>query len=181
MTVIPLKKLCLLLTLLLCVLLSACSREAPLTEKKWAYRDSPSETVLKVTGRGIEFEDTVYELAKDGEFDRLVPKKSNEPALRAHIDEDSMVLFRRFTYGRYGEDSSDGFRGAWQCTDGGNYFIFGEDGRFLEDGIFAGTYTLSEDAFVLTYDGPFESTSCFYTLEGDLLTVEYPWVLVPTR
>ena len=54
----------------------------------------------------------------------------------------------------------------------------------MEDGYFPGTYTVDEESgsFRLHYaGGQLDDTVCYFTLDGDALTVEYPWRMVPAE
>ena len=63
----------------------------------------------------------------------------------------------------------------------GSAFVFEKDMRFMEDGTFVGTFEVDTEAgtFTLKYQPAiFEDTTCYFTWEGDHMTVEYPWTVV---
>ena len=60
-----------------------------------------------------------------------------------------------------------------------NSFVFTTAGKFLEDGIFPGDYIVEDDTFTLQYQANFEDTRCWFVQDGDTMTVEYPWPVIP--
>lgn len=176
----------LLILVCLCFLLPmAMAEEASLPAGAWAYPDEPGKSVLQVEEDGrILFENEVYHYRVEDGIGYLQPENAEKPALRIVLEDGNLILYRQLTYTRYKEDKTgEGFYGAWTCTTGGSYFIFKDNGQFLEDGVFAGTFVRDDDegSFTLTYDGPFEDTKCFFRFDGEVLTVAYPWLLQPVQ
>ena len=79
---------------------------------------------------------------------------------------------------------AEDFSGMWylNLTDVDlGYFQFNEDGKFCEDNIFYGYYSVDEEASTikLMYDEPLQDALLYYRLNGNELTIDYPWTLVP--
>lgn len=171
-----------LLILLLLVLLPVVSSFAAVSAGEWVSPDVPEQAVLTVAEDGtVLYRGIAYEPQIADPVSLLVPREGEGSPLRCMLSDDQMVLFLPTVYSRHEEDQGTGFPGVWMSTAGGSSFIFTEDGRFLEDGVFTGTFSLddAEESFTLHYQGPFEDTLCYCGLEGDTLTVEYPWKLRP--
>ena len=62
-------------------------------------------------------------------------------------------------------------------------YEFTEKGTFYEDQNFPGHYQVDESdhSIKLMYNDQFEDTYLYYSLDGDVLTIEYPWSMVPTE
>ena len=96
---------------------------------------------------------------------------------RYEMDGDNMTLYEESTYTRVG--TGEGVVGTWTQSNGWSY-VFTENGEFSEEGIFYGHYTVEEanSRIKLMYDDPIEDAYLYYTLDGDKLTVAYPWPMV---
>ena len=88
-----------------------------------------------------------------------------------------MTLYEESTYTRSGE--GEGVVGNWLQGNGWSY-VFTDSGEFSEENIFFGHYTVDEkkSRIKLMYDEPMEDAYLYYTLNGDKLTVAYPWPMV---
>ena len=79
----------------------------------------------------------------------------------------------------------EGLPGVWTGKgEGKSSFIFRDDGMFLEDGTFIGTFRTDPEAgtILLAYSQYFDDTLCYFRMDGnDALTVDYPWTMVETQ
>ena len=125
----------------------------------------------KATYKGNE-----YTYTKDDTYITL-RNEGGEQRIRYEMDGDNMTLYEESTYTRAG--SGEGVVGTWTQSNGWSY-VFTENGEFSEEGIFYGHYTVEEDKsrIKLMYDDPIEDAYLYYTLDGDKLTVAYPWPMV---
>jgi hypothetical protein len=148
--------------------------------EKWAYIHDPMEAVIALSDNGqATYKGSEYTYTKDDSFITL--KDGNtEQHMRYEMDGDKMTLYEESTYTRVG--SGNGLVGDWQQGNGWSY-VFTEDGKFSEESIFYGHYTVDEDnsRIKLMYDDPIEDAYLYYTLDGDKLTVAYPWPMVRVK
>ncbi len=179
------KWLCLLLTVG-CVFFAAVSgaeESCPLLGD-WAYNYEPAVSVLTVREDGTaRWNDAEYAWEEDGTFLLLKNEEGETVSLRYLADGDKLLVFLPGTYTRTAKDKDEEIFGAWK-KDGsyGNSFVFEKDMRFMEDGTFVGIFELDPEAgtFTLKYQPAiFEDTTCYFVQEGDRMTVEYPWTMVP--
>ena len=171
--------LALLLTALSLCLISCGSREPGVLEGKWAYIHDKETSAFTFKGDQAEFEGKKYTYSVDGGFIRLTRNGESED-LRYIPTEDGMYIYLKTPYERENGTGQEGLLGKWVNREKRWSFEFRENGEFNEDGFFPGHFRLDEEAssFTLMYVDHFEDTVCYYTIEGDVLTVEYPWQLV---
>jgi hypothetical protein len=146
--------------------------------EKWAYIHDPMVTVISLSTNGkATYKGSEYRYTKDESFITLKDKAGDQQKMRYTMDGDKMTLYEESTYQRYGE--GEGIVGIWKQDNGWSY-VFTEDGRFSEETIFSGHYSVDEEGsyIKLMYDDPIEDAYLYYTLEGDELTVAYPWPMV---
>jgi hypothetical protein len=181
------KLLCALIVLLL---LAGCARSAALSPAeqalvgKWAYDHDPKTAVLVLKQDGsAKYDGTKYDrFAYNGELLELTGSDGSSLQIRCIQDEDGLLVYRSTVYERDG--SGDGLPGVWHDSADNWTFEFTNTGAFMEDGYFPGTYTVDEAAgsFRLHYaGGQLDDTVCYFTLDVDTLTVEYPWRMVPAQ
>ncbi|MCR5421412.1 MAG: hypothetical protein K6E98_10410 [Lachnospiraceae bacterium] len=161
--------------LMICMfVLSACGG----TVERWAYVHEPETAVLsfKSNGKAI-YKDKEYQYTKDDSYIHLKGKGDIEDQdLRYIVDGDKMILYESSTYQRKDGSSEDGVFGVW-VQDNGWEFQFTKDGKFSEENIFYGHYSLDKNnrTIKLMYDEPLEDAILYYELNGNELTIEYPW------
>ena len=152
----------------------------------WAFDYEPAAAVLTVKDDGTAcWNGADFTWEDDGSFLLLKDQAGETASLRYLVKEGRVQVFLAGTYTRTAKDRDEEIFGAWK-KDGsyGNSFIFEKDMRFMEDGTFVGTFSLDEEAgtFTLKYQPAiFEDTTCYFTREGDSMTVEYPWTVVKTQ
>ena len=93
-----------------------------------------------------------------------------------------MIVYETSTYYRDGGETEDGIYGVWR-QDNGWLFRFTKDGQFSEEDFFSGSYRINKDeqSIKLMYSDPIPDAILYYSLDGDNLTVEYPWPMVPLQ
>ena len=178
------KWLCLLLTVGCVFFAAACGAEesCPLLGD-WAFDYEPEVSVLTVNSDGTAvWNGGDYTWEDDGAFLLLTDPRGETVSLRYRAEEDRVQIFLTGTYTRTAKDKDEEIFGAWK-KDGsyGSAFVFEKDMRFMEDGTFVGTFEVDTEAgtFTLKYQPAiFEDTTCYFTWEGDRMTVEYPWTVV---
>lgn len=174
-----------LLILIGCVFFAvACGAEesCPLLGD-WAFDYEPSVSVLTVREDGTAlWNGAEYAWEDDGTFLLLKNKEGEEASLRYLADGERVRIFLAGTYTRTAKDKDEEIFGAWVKDNSyGSSFIFEKDMRFMEDGTFIGTFQVDDETgtFTLKYQPAiFEDTTCYFTWEGDRMTVEYPWTVV---
>lgn len=175
--------------ILLTVFLSACgssveklSAEEEAVCGEWAYVHDKDTTVLGLyKDRKAKYENRKYTFYGDDSQIRLNDQKGNSISFRYRMEDDGMLLYRKAEYTYDGEGEPSGLIGQWKSAENWT-FQFTESGTFLEDGFFSGIYTVDEEAgtFTLIYQDQFEDTECYYSLDGNKLSIEYPWKMVRT-
>lgn len=150
----------------------------------WAYIHDPENPVLAFSvNRNAIFEGKLYNYDCDGGFINLTDADGNITKARYILDKDGMYFFRTTTYEFSGEGKPDGLVGLWECPSQNWSFEFTKMGTFREDEYFPGYYTVDEasSTFKLIYNDHFEDTTCYYKLDGNKLTIEYPWRMVKVK
>ncbi|MBO4415420.1 MAG: hypothetical protein J5824_05495 [Lachnospiraceae bacterium] len=89
---------------------------------------------------------------------------------------------RETVEGAYQDVPEGSVEGLWSFDENVS-FEFTEKGTFYEDRNFPGHYLVDEEAHTikLMYNDHFEDIYLYYTIEGDVMKIEYPWSLVPTE
>lgn len=161
--------------------LSACAKDAEGELcGSWAYIHDKEKAAMKIKADTLTLDGDSYGYTLEGDFIMLT-RKGETTALRYLVNEDGseMYIYKHSLYTLEGE-KGEGLVGKWVGENGKWSFTFKDNGEFNEDGYFPGHYSVdSENAtFKLMYEDRFEDTVCYYSLEGDTLTVEYPWLMV---
>ena len=158
------------------LLLGGCGSKS----EKWAYAYEPAEEVIELSDNGkAQYKGNKYTYTRDDSFIELKDKGGNLTKLRYTMENDSMVLYEKSTYTYSEGQPGNGIIGLWTQENGWSY-EFTEDGKFSEENIFFGHYTVDEEkgCIRLMYDDPIEDAYLYYTLDGNKLTVDYPWPMV---
>ena len=149
--------------------------------EKWAYIHEPLDAVIALSDNGkATYKGSEYSYTKDESFITLKDNSGEQTSMRYEQDGDKMTLYEESTYDRVGE--GEGIVGDWAQGNGWSY-EFTQDGKFSEEDIFFGHYTVDEanSAIKLMYDDPIEDATLYYSLDGDKLTVAYPWPMVRVK
>lgn len=94
-----------------------------------------------------------------------------------------MVLYLPSAFERISDIGGEGqLVGSWKAVSetSQSSFVFTEDGRFLEDGVFTGYYFVDNenDYVLLQYGDLFQDTGIYYWFADDgYLYIAYPWKL----
>lgn len=158
------------------LLLGGCGSKT----EKWAYAYEPAREVIELSDNGkAQYKGSTFTYTKNGNFIELKDKSGKVTSLRYEIENNNLILYEKSTYTYSGEKKNDGIIGLWTQENGWSY-QFTEDGKFSEENIFFGRYTVDEEkgCIRLMYDDPIEDAYLYYTLEGNKLTVDYPWPMV---
>ena len=156
----------------------------------WAYDYEPEVEILSLgkTGRA-RYQGESYRYQKDDRY--LVFTGNGGKTFRRRYEmgtgkdgEEVMFLYEPSVYSYAGEEAPDGLVGLWQ-TENGWSFQFNGNGTFIEDTYFVGYYSVEQDEgrIKLVYDSEFRfnDTYIYFQLDGDRMTLEYPWRLLKTK
>lgn len=149
---------------------------------EWAYEYEPTVLVLKVEENGKAwYGGKNYTWEDQAGFLKLTDNDGEELRLRYAEINGKKIIYPQTRFHRGKEvEGQGGLIGIWEGEDTGSSFVFTPAGYFLEDSVFSGNfmYNAEQGTFLLHYGDVFADVQCFYTLEEDILTVEYPWVIV---
>ncbi len=157
------------------IFLSGCGDRT----EKWAYVHDPLEEVISLSEDGsCTYKGNRYTYTMNDTFINLKGEDGSVTSLRYEMNGEQMTLYEESTYSLEGEDT-DSIVGVWKQDNGWSY-QFTENGEFSEENIFHGHYLLDEKngCIKLMYDDPIEDAYLYYVLNGDELTVAYPWPMV---
>ncbi len=149
---------------------------------KWAYNHEPKKTALKIDGDTAVLDGEKYSCSYDDEYVILTDKSGNTVKHRYYMDGEDLLFYKMTSYRYALEGEPDDFIGYWE-NDSNWSFEFTEDGYFREDGYFPGMYVADNEkhSIMLMYNDSFQNTYIYYSLEGNVLTVEYPWKMVKRK
>lgn len=148
--------------------------------EKWAYSHDPETEVIAFSDNGkAEYKGETYTYTKDENYISLKDSAGDEEKLRYVMNGEQMTLYEKSTYYFDGEKDTEGIVGTWKQDNGWSYEFTG-DGEFSEENIFFGHYTVDEEnsCIRLMYNDPIEDAYLYYSLDGDMLTIDYPWPMV---
>jgi hypothetical protein len=180
--------------------ITGCGKNEKKTAESWAYNFEDTAEVLRFDSDGTAFylakeyengvqvkkEKNFSSYNKDDSYYTLKSSNGEELKFRYLRNDDGMVIYEKSTY-KYSSvntEAQNGVLGVWINPEFEKYYFeFTSSGTFMEDGIFAGYYEVneSEGTIKLKYNDPVPDTVFYYQINGDEMTVEYPWQLVPTN
>ena len=182
------KKIVLLACLLICLTIPclACEKQtSPKVKESWAYVHDPGTEVLRLCEDGTAmFEGKNYKYAQDDQFITLTDDKNSVQKMRYVIQKDQMLLYQTTIYHYDGSGEHNGIEGVWKGGEANRMsYEFTDQGTFMEDEVFPGHFAVDEEkgTIKLMYNDHFADTYLYYKLDGDELTVEYPWPMVKTQ
>lgn len=165
------------------LMLGGCEDKSKPFLGDWAYVHDTGTTILTLESNGkAEYLNKTYDYTSDDTF--LYLKSSDEDLkMRYYLDGEKLYIYQTTQYSYAGEGTPDGITGLWENAENKWSFEFTGEGTFKEDGYFPGYYTEDKEAGTvkLIYNDHFEDTVFYYTIDGNTLTVEYPWETVPTQ
>jgi major membrane immunogen (membrane-anchored lipoprotein) len=179
-----------IVAMLMLILMTACgqnknaaatSDEALRVCGSWAYIHDKETAIAVFHEDGTaQYEGKDYSFECNSQFIKLTNSDGETIQLRYALDDEGMYLYSNNTYTFSGEGEPNGLVGEWSCAEKNWSYSFSEDGTFLEDGFFPGNYTVDDDnsTFKLVYNDQFEDTVCYFQLEENKLSIEYPWRMV---
>ena len=175
------------LVILLCFSVIAAAGAEGFPAGDWAFIHAPEESVLLLREDGtavLKGRDCTWQDDAENGFLRFA-SEGEETSLRYLVTEDKIQLYVPVEYNRVEDVPGEGLIGAWIGKDSEmSTFIFRQDGMFLEDGTFTGTFRQDNEtgSLLLAYIKYFDDTLCYFSLEGnDVLKVDYPWSMVETQ
>lgn len=167
--------------------LTACGKAkgGPL-DGKWSYIHDTESVALQIKNNGTATLDGVsYKCSYDDFYINLEDANGEKLSLRYYTEgEDKMYLYKISTYEYQGEGSPEGIVGMWVDTKNGrSSFEFTDNGTFCEDSYIHGYYYPDEEkgAVLFVYNDLYEDTLIYYTVDGTIMTVEYPWLMVRNK
>ncbi|WP_034466406.1 hypothetical protein [Butyrivibrio proteoclasticus] len=161
------------------LMLSGCAKKT----ESLAYVHEPTEEILSFYDDGTcVYKGAKFSYTKDDSFIYLKTKDGLTVKLRYTDDGTDKILYEKSTYVYTGEGTPDGIVGDWKQENGWEY-VFTEDGKFSEDGIFYGYYFVDTEkqAIYLKYVDRFEDATLYYTIADNKLVIDYPWPVVETK
>ncbi|MCR5508683.1 MAG: hypothetical protein K6F34_08340 [Lachnospiraceae bacterium] len=160
-------------------LLGGCGGKA----EHWSYNYEPEKEVLTLYDNGkAVFNGTEYTYTRNDKFISMTGSDGVTVDHRYENDKDGMIFYDRSVYTRKEGTGKNGIIGEWTHENGHNLFRFGDDGQFSEENIFYGHYRVDESdhSIKLMYVEPMQDTVLYYSVEGDKMTIDYPWPMVRT-
>lgn len=161
--------------IVMCAMLAGCGNA-----ERWAYIHEPETEVLKLSDNGkAVYKGQKYKYTKDDSYIILTDGSGTSQEHRYVMDGEQMIFYESSTYDRDQSEPGEGVTGLW-IQDNGWLFQFNADGKFSEENIFFGRYLVDESdhSIKLMYDDPIQDAVLYYSLDGDKLTIEYPWPMV---
>ena len=153
----------------------------------WAAIYDKDKEILSFAKDGSAvYKDVSYKSYKiDDNF--ITFEGKDEMKCRYQMKRKKMLLYETKEYKKenvgdaYSDVAEDSVVGLWSFDENVS-FEFTKKGTFYEDRNFPGHYSVDEDAhsIKLMYNDHFEDIYLYYTIEGDVMKIEYPWSLVPT-
>lgn len=181
-------KLILFLILIASIMTGCGEKDANLSEEakkvvgKWAYIHDRETTIIELKKDGTaKYEKETYSFDADGTYITLTNDKNETLKFRYVIESDGMLFYKTTEYTFEGEGEPKGIVGYWANPNKWS-FEFSSQGTFMEDGYFPGMYTVDEanSSVKLIYTDHFEDTIVYYKVDGEHLSLEYPWKMVKT-
>ena len=186
-----------LMIALVLIFATGCGKDEAV--ESWAYNFDETKEILRLNTDGSAmFMEKYYVdgIQKSREKNYTSYKKDDncitltgsdgDLEMRYESSDKGMVLYEKSTYTYTPTETytrGDGIVGVW--TNVGTdryYFEFSVEGHFMEDGLFVGDYFLEGDGKVrLDYYDDVPDSVLYYSIQGDEMTIEYPWDMVPTK
>lgn len=161
-----------------CAFLTGCKDDA---EEAWGYAYDSNTPVLAFLKDGTaQYHDKDFKSYEvTDKVIRLTDDKGNVTEIKYYDDKEKRYIYENKSYEyTYGDDNTQ-LIGVWENADTAS-FQFIAKGTFLEDGIFPGHYYVDEEehSIKLAYNDPMPDIYLYYSIEGGILTIEYPWPLL---
>ena len=152
--------------------------------ESWAFDYEPTEEILALYDDGkavYKGEKCTY--VKDDDSIDITDKDGNTVEHKYFMDKDKMVVYIASVYDYQDEGDPDGIVGNWACGKNIFRFLAAPKLEFSEEDIFYGHYSVDEanSSITLMYSDPIPDATLYYSLDGNKLTIDYPWPLVKTQ
>lgn len=150
---------------------------------EWAYEYYPALSVLTLRedgtalygGEELRWEDL-------GDTLLMTDAAGEQYGLRYEPAANGLILYLPSLFERISEIGGEGeVIGTWKAPEPSkSSYVFMEDGRFIEDGVFTGTWTEEKEIrrITLHYGQDFKDTVIYYDFSEGQLVVAYPWTVV---
>ena len=158
--------------------ITGCSKYAG----KWAYNHDPETVILELDQKGNAiYKGQKYKYKEKEPFFELKDENGNVINLRFRKEDGKLYIYEKSVYDYQGNGHAERLPGYWKS--GNSSFEFTPEGKFMEDGVFTGVYSVDPEnmTFTLKYNESFADTECYYSIENDQLRLEYPWCLVKAK
>lgn len=161
---------------------AAAENSHPL-QGEWAFPYEPEKTVLTVREDGnavLQGKEYRWQEDEPG-FLKMTDAEDHTLLLRYSAADEKTVIYLQTSYHRGEEkEGQGGLIGIWEGENDGSSFVFTPMGYFLEDSVFSGNFMADPEkgTFLLHYGDVFADTVCYYSIENEILTVEYPWEII---
>lgn len=147
---------------------------------KWTYNYDTEKVIIDFkTGGKVDYKGTAYTYVdKDGVLEFSSKDETFERKYK--FDGDVMYVYEPMTYHYQGEGDADGLIGYWLADNGRSNYEFTTEGTFREDSYIPGRYFVNEEegTILCIYNDQYYDTIIYYVLDGNTLTVEYPWAML---
>jgi len=173
------KFLALVLMMVMCICMIGCGEKDEFTGK-WAYNHDTATVIMDFKAGGkVNYKGTDYKYVENNGVLELT-SKDETLNLKYQFDKDTLYIYEPMTYHYQGEGDADGLIGYWLADNGRSNYEFTTEGTFREDSYIPGYYTVNEENHTIkcVYNDQYIDTTIYYTLDGNTLTVEYPWPMV---
>ncbi|MBO2517387.1 MAG: hypothetical protein CW338_08970 [Clostridiales bacterium] len=150
---------------------------------EWVYIYIPDETVIILREDGTAvYSGNEMQWENIGTAIRLIASSGQACDLRYEtLDDGQLIVYFPAYFERISEIGAEGeVIGTWVAPGGSqSSFVFTENGKFLEDGVFTGDYIVDAEKgmIALQYGGLFDDTDIYYSFSGTYLVIEYPQIL----
>lgn len=179
-----LKRMLVLTLVFLCLMTLPVLAENTDLTGKWVYKDDPETILMILNEDGTALyagTNLTWQLA-DGAIS-LTDADNVSFDMPYEMTEDILTVWLPTRYNRISEIGATGeLLGTWKAVgESGSSFVFTQEKRFLEDGVFTGNYVDDPEQGRVTLQyvqGMFADTTILYSFDGDLLVVGYPWKLI---
>ncbi len=173
-----------LVLVFLCLMILPALAENVDLNGEWVYKDDPETTLMTLNANGTALyagTDLTWQISEG--CIRLTDAENASFDLPFEMTGDVLTVWLPTQYSRISEIGAAGeLLGTWKALgESGSSFIFTQEKRFLEDGVFTGNYVDDPEQGRVTLQyvqGMFADTTILYSFDGDLLAVGYPWKLI---
>lgn len=173
------------LILFACLSFAGCGKSDSPLVGKWSYIHDDVNTVLELKSNGkAVYEGKNFTYVTDDSFITLTDANGNKEQFRYLMEKDGFLFYKNTRYVNKDNENPSSLVGIWTGKEVDKWsFEFTANGEFKEDGYFPGEYVVDESngSVKLIYNDHFEDTICYFIIEGNEMTMQYPWKMVKTK